>query len=148
VSSETAAETILDYPREVTDEAGFVHRLEPKPLGIGGQGVVFRTTERDLAVKLAADPFGRPVREGDLRDRLYRQLDQVRTLPLPELKIAQPLQLLARPYAGYVMRLLTDMKPACRLFLCHAKCFVSREGGEFRQGAQAAGRERGLGLLP
>lgn len=115
MSRQTAGETILDYPREVTDEAGFVHRLEPKPLGIGGQGAVFRTTERDLAVKFATDSLGRPVREGTLRDGLYRQLEQVRTLPLPELKIAQPLQLLARPYAGYVMRLLTDMKPLRKL---------------------------------
>lgn len=103
---------ILDYPGEVLDQAGYIHRLEPKPLGIGGQGVVFRTTERDLAVKLVIDPFGRPVRDADTRARLDRRLERVRTLPLPDLLIAQPLQLLSGPYAGYVMRLLTDMLPS------------------------------------
>lgn len=104
-------ETTVAFPREVIDQAGYVHHLEAKPIGAGGQGAVFRTTERDLAVKFVIDPHGRPVRDPGRRERLHRRLERVRTLPLPELMIAQPIRLLAPPYAGYVMQLLTDMVP-------------------------------------
>lgn len=111
MSGNNPVETILDYPREVIDRAGYVHRLEPKPLGVGGQGAVFRTTERDLAVKLVIDALGRPIRDPEQRAGLCRRLEHVQSLPLPNLMIAQPLQILATPHAGYVMRLLTDMEP-------------------------------------
>ncbi len=111
MSGRKADGTGLDYPREVTDQEGYVHRLEPRPIGVGGQGAVFRTTERDLAVKLVIDALGRPVRDPGQRERLHRQFERVQTLPFPALAIAQPLHLLARPHAGYVMRLLTDMSP-------------------------------------
>lgn len=101
----------IGLPREVVDAVGYVHRLDAKPIGQGGQGIVFRTRDQHIAVKMLTDNLGRPLQNPEARERLSRQLEDFRLLPLPDLHIATPVAMLAPPLVGYVMRLLTDMVP-------------------------------------
>jgi serine/threonine protein kinase len=122
-----------DFPSTVVDEDGNVHHLLKRPLGRGGQGVVLRTRSPHIAVKLlGAVPEPKPEKDArsaqklwnqltnakgmtlDVDDKkqtaLRRRLEDVRTLPLPRLHLAQPLSML-RDHVGYTMRLLTGMVP-------------------------------------
>ena len=76
-------------------------------LGRGGQGVVFRTRDSDVAVKLALDGNGQPV----THERYVERLRRVRALPVPTgLNVSAPMAVLQET-AGYAMRLLHDMVP-------------------------------------
>lgn len=89
----------------VIDQYGNVHRLTTE-LARGGQGVVFRTTDADLAVKV-------PLSNGriDRGRNLAETLRAVRRLPMPpEPRVSMPLSIL-RDEPGYVMRLLAEMVP-------------------------------------
>lgn len=88
------------------DEFHNVHERGTE-LGRGGQGVVFRTRDPDIAVKLALDGDGRPITHAGYVEKLRR----VRTLPVPAgLHLAAPMAVLQET-AGYAMRLLDDMEP-------------------------------------
>ncbi len=91
---------------EFVDEYFHVHERGTE-LGRGGQGVVFRTRDPDVAIKLALDGNGQPV-----DPRAYvEQLRRVRALPVPfGLQLSAPLAVLTGT-AGYAMRLLRDMVP-------------------------------------
>lgn len=125
---------MTDYPKDVVDEHGNVHVLD-KVLGEGGQGVVLATNNPDIAVKLISGGvqptseqrgtllerlthgFGGHLVTGDAaRNKLRSRLEAVRTLPLPDLHLAQPLAML-RGHVGYTMRLLRDMVPMRTLIL-------------------------------
>jgi len=88
------------------DEFGNIHE-QAAELGRGGQGVVFRTRDPDVAIKLVLDANGLPMEPGSLRERLRA----VRLLPVPQnLHLSMPAAIL-RDKAGYAMRLLNDMVP-------------------------------------
>lgn len=92
--------------RELVDEYGNIH-YPAAELARGGQGVVFRTTDADLAIKQPLDASGNPDKNANLRDRFHN----IRLLPLPSrIRISLPLAIL-RDEPGYVMRLLNGMKP-------------------------------------
>jgi serine/threonine protein kinase len=101
--------------REVLDMSGNRHRLTEE-LGQGGQGAVYRTANREIAVKLLLDDRGEPLRsDGSSREaELRRSIERVMTLPLPARGIASPLAPL-RDAVGYTMRLLDGMVPLGRL---------------------------------
>ena len=123
------------YPKDVVDERGDVHVLK-EMLGEGGQGIVFATTNPDIAVKLIAggsEPAserrrtlldrltcgsGAPLKKGDAaRNDLRTRLETIRILPHPDdLHLAEPLAML-RGHVGYTMRLLRDMVPIRTLIL-------------------------------
>ena len=87
------------------DEYGNRH-YRGKELASGGQGVVFRTGDADLAIKQPRDAAGMPDITANLRERFQR----IRTLPLPpRISVSLPLAIL-RDEPGYVMRLLSGMK--------------------------------------
>lgn len=94
-------------PRKpLVDEYGNLHRLADE-LARGGQGVVFRTKDADLAIKQPLNASGEPEKNANLRDRFQ----DIRLLPLPpRVPISLPLALL-RDEPGYVMRLLNRMQP-------------------------------------
>ncbi|SDX01729.1 protein kinase domain-containing protein [Thiocapsa roseopersicina] len=100
------------FPKTVLDEDGNRHDLIGDPLGRGGQGVVLRTRNAHIAVKLVTGPSGMPVSAGGEAGHtaLRRRLEDVRLLPLTDMHLAQPLALL-RDQVGYTMRLLGDMVP-------------------------------------
>jgi len=98
-----------DSPRPespLVDEYDNIHFLSDK-LARGGQGVVFRTKDADLAIKQPLDSLGNPDKASNLRERF----NSIRLLPLPSrIPISLPLASL-RDEPGYVMRLLNGMKP-------------------------------------
>lgn len=98
--------------KPLVDEYGNFHYLADE-LARGGQGVVFRTTDVDLAIKQPLDASGNPDKNVNLRDRFQH----IRLLPLPSrIPISLPLAIL-RDKPGYVMRLLNGMKPFKGFFL-------------------------------
>lgn len=98
------------------DEYQNVH-IQDKVLGQGGQGVVFRTKDPDLAIKLVTDESGIPVTDEKSVEWYSKRFKRVRLLPLPEnLNISVPAALLQNN-AGYVMQLLSEMVPFSHFWL-------------------------------
>ena len=89
---------------EVFDIHGIRYRLK-REIDRGGQGVVYEVEGGKLAIKLIFDS------RSASRERLQNQLISVKRLPLRELAIARPVEMLRPPHLGYVMELLTDMVP-------------------------------------
>ncbi len=101
---------------EYVDEYQNVH-IQDKVLGQGGQGVVFRTKDPDLAIKLVTDESGTPITDEESVKRYSKRFKRVRLLPLPEnLNISVPVTLLQNN-AGYVMQLLSEMVPFSHFWL-------------------------------
>ena len=93
-------------PRVLVDEYGNFHHISNE-LARGGQGVVYRTKDADVAVKQPLDAFGQPDKNANLRERFQH----IRLLPMPpRIPVSLPLAIL-RDEPGYVMRLLNDMRP-------------------------------------
>ena len=91
-------------PITLSDEYGNLHYLAEE-LARGGQGVVYRTRDADLAIKQPLDASGQPDKAANLRDRFQR----IRVLPIPpSIPVSLPLAIL-RDEPGYVMRLLNGM---------------------------------------
>ena len=79
----------------------------------GGQGVVYRTADADLAIKQPVGPNGRPIKGGDLQPVFER----IRCLPLPKnLPVSLPVSIL-RSEPGYVMTLLNEMRPFTSFYI-------------------------------
>lgn len=96
----------------VIDENGYKHYLE-EVLGGGGQGVTWKTKDPNILVKMKVHPStGEPIVDEEEYEKFKKELDEVRILDLPEdIHIAKPVSLLKKPYCGYTMQLLRDMKP-------------------------------------
>lgn len=78
-----------------------------KELSRGGQGVVYRTDDKDIAVKIPLGPNGEPDFSQSNSDSFYR----VRSLPVrTDLHIALPISVLKNS-PGYAMKLLNEMEP-------------------------------------
>ena len=96
----------IQAPKSLPDEYDNLHYLADE-IARGGQGVVFRTKDADLAIKQPLDASGRPDKSANLRDRFQN----IRLLPVPSrIPVSLPLAIL-RDEPGYVMRLLNGMKP-------------------------------------
>jgi len=95
-----------EWTPPLCDEYGNHHALADE-LARGGQGVVFRTKDADLAIKQPLNPQGEP----DTNINLRHRFQNIRLLPLPpRIPLSLPLAIL-RDQPGYVMRLLNDMTP-------------------------------------
>lgn len=95
----------------VVDENGQKHQLTEK-LGQGGQGAVWKTSDPNIVVKMKIDSVtGEPVIDEAEYEKYKAGLDEVRTLDLPEgIHVAKVASVLQRPYCGYTMRMLSNMK--------------------------------------
>jgi serine/threonine protein kinase len=101
---------------QYVDEYQNVH-IQDKVLGQGGQGMVFRTKDPDLAIKLVTDESGTPVTDEVSVEKYSKRFKSVRLMPLPErLNISVPAALLQNN-AGYVMQLLSEMVPFSHFWL-------------------------------
>lgn len=97
---------VFQTQKQLSDEYGNQHYLADE-LARGGQGVVFRTKDADLAIKQPLDASGQPDKNTNLRNRFQ----YIRLLPMPpRVPVSLPLAIL-RDEPGYVMRLLSGMKP-------------------------------------
>lgn len=82
----------------VIDQNGVRYELT-KLLGRGGQGEVYAVKGGRLAVKIMSGC------NQYQRDRLRNQLTHVRRLPLSDLALAKPIEMLRPPHTGYVIKL-------------------------------------------
>ena len=96
----------------VIDENGYKHYLE-EVLGGGGQGVTWKTKDPNILIKMKVNSCtGEPIVDDAEYEKFKKELDEVRILDIPaDIHIAKPVSLLKKPYCGYTMRLLNDMKP-------------------------------------
>lgn len=80
-------------------------------IGVGGQGMVLRTRDSDIALKILCDrTTGAPLSDPAALAAAQARLQRLRVLPLPPgLALAGPVAAL-RDQAGYVMRLLDGMR--------------------------------------
>jgi DNA-binding helix-hairpin-helix protein with protein kinase domain len=141
---------LSDELKEVVDARGARYRLG-RLLGTGGQGSVHEVAGGRLAVKLFGD------RSPSRREQLRRQLLQVKLLPLSELPVARPLEMLQPPVLGYVMELITGMMPLERLMVPPSSVDIAEwylQGGGLRRRlrllarlSELLARLHGLGLV-
>ena len=95
----------------VVDENGQKHQLTEK-LGQGGQGAVWKTSDPNIIVKMKIDSVTGELVIDDAEYEKYKAgLDEVRTLDLPKgIHVAKVASVLQKPYCGYTMRMLSNMK--------------------------------------
>ncbi len=92
----------MSVEKYVIDNNGVKYELAEK-LGSGGQGSVYAVKGGKLAVKIV-------YAKGEVRrENLRNQLSSVRRLPLKDLSLAKPLEMLRPPHTGYVMELVSGM---------------------------------------
>lgn len=96
----------------VTDENGQKHYLQEK-IGQGGQGAVWKTADPNVIIKMKVNPVtGESIVDEKEYDKYRAELDEVRILDWPKgVNIAKVASILQKPYCGYTMRMLGDMKP-------------------------------------
>lgn len=102
---------------EYVDEYQNVHILGDQLAPPGGQGIVYRTKDPDLAIKLVIDSKGNPVTDKKSVEKYSKRFKRVRLLPIPmDMNIALPAVVLENK-AGYVMQLLSEMVPFSHFWL-------------------------------
>lgn len=96
-------------PKWVKDQLSQRHKLI-KELGKGGQGIVYRTSDPELLVKIPLKN-GKEITDKEGVKHFQEQFERLYLLPLTEaMHITKPLYLLAEQ-AGYVMQMMQDMQP-------------------------------------
>lgn len=96
-------------PRWVKDQLSQRHKLTKK-LGQGGQGIVYRTSDPELLVKMPLKDNKEITDKAEVKN-FQVQLERLYLLPLTEaMHITKPLYLLEEQ-AGYVMQMMQDMQP-------------------------------------
>ena len=94
--------------REVVDQNGNVFVVASE-LSRGGQGVVFRTADGDIALKQPIAPATGQI--AGSAEEFARKVENIRLLPMPEgIPVTLPLSTL-REEPGYAMKLLSGMSP-------------------------------------
>lgn len=101
----------LNLPSKVEDIYGNVIYLEGKPIGQGGQGIVCRTKDKNIALKFLVKN-GTIIENEDIYERYKNRINDVSILKLEEdINICRPEIILKKPMCGYVMKLLNDLTP-------------------------------------
>jgi eukaryotic-like serine/threonine-protein kinase len=126
---------IADNIQTVADVNGTIYELEVLAGGEGGQGVVYLVRGGKLAVKLLKNT------SSENRESLRVKLEEVRRLPLEDLLLAKPLQMLAKPRVGYVMELFTEMESLSKLI------FPGKNKNPLEYYIQTGGLKRRLRIL-
>lgn len=90
------------------DEFGYSHTTTTI-LGQGGQGVVYRMEDVDLALKLSLKNGQRLTNINDIK-KARRDFNKLKYLPLDGLKLSTPIAILSNE-TGYIMPLMSDMMP-------------------------------------
>ena len=93
----------------VKDQLSQWHKLT-KELGKGGQGIVYRTSDPELLVKMPLKNHKEITDKAEVK-YFQEQLERLYLLPLTNtMHITRPLYLLEEQ-AGYVMQMMQDMQP-------------------------------------
>ncbi|MGN8980490.1 MULTISPECIES: protein kinase domain-containing protein [unclassified Collinsella] len=138
------AESFLSRTGEIRiDEFGNVFSLRNE-LSRGGQGVVYRTKDPDLAIKQPIDPT---TGEVDLNSNMRNVFRGVRCLPIPkDARVALPLSIL-RDEPGYVMRLLRGMRSFDSAFYLKGDAKEAIRDADMPGWLQGADRELAISLI-
>ena len=102
--------------RSFIDEHHYTHQIKDK-LGRGAQGIVYRTSDPDIALKLATiKDTERPIiDEKDIKN-YQTKIQSIRLLPISdEINITKPMAMLESA-PGYVMHLLDQMQPITNMW--------------------------------
>lgn len=92
--------------QQFEDIYGYTHNTTSE-ISRGGQGIVFRTENPNMAVKVALNSLGNGFSEDSSDNEAFESL---RLLPIPsKINLTLP-QATLRKYSGYVMTLLDDME--------------------------------------
>ena len=103
------------YPDKFTDEFDVSHKRASK-LGQGGQGIVLRSQDPDIAIKLVTNDQQELLVDLSKVQAYHRKFKELRRLPLPQdIEVCKPMAKL-KNHAGYVMRLLATMKAVDQLW--------------------------------
>lgn len=95
--------------KKFVDEFKNIHYISDE-LGRGGQGIVYKTRDSDVAIKIALENELEITDENKIK-LFHKKVRNIIYKPLPlDIQIAKPLALLDNK-AGYVMRLLGNMQP-------------------------------------
>lgn len=98
--------------QQFEDIFGYKH-ITASEIARGGQGVVFRTQNPNIAIKIELDPSGTEFSKDVLQNE---RLDEIRLLPISrKINLTLP-QATLKDYAGYVMTLLDDMDSFEKVF--------------------------------
>ncbi len=96
--------------KKVRDQLSQWHELT-KELGRGGQGVVYRTSDPELLIKMPLKD-GNEITDASEVEAFQQKFERLYLLPLTEaMHITKPLYLLDTQQAGYVMQMMEDMQP-------------------------------------
>ena len=96
-------------PTRVKDQLSQRHLLKDV-LGRGGQGIVYKTSDPELLVKMPLKN-GKEITDKSEIKSFQNDIDRLYSLPLDSsIHITKPLYLLD-DYAGYVMQMMRDMQP-------------------------------------
>ena len=100
--------TLQPKKRIVIDSHGHAYELTGK-LGEGGQGVVCKTTNQNVLVKICTHNDER------LREEWINHIRWLMRQPLENLTIARPVAIIEKPRLGYVMELMDGLAPISHL---------------------------------
>jgi len=122
----------------VTDQHGHTYELTGR-VGEGGQGIVFRTNNPNVLVKVARK--GSDEKVGLWVSRIQRLMRQ----PLEGLPIAHPVALIEHPQPGYVMEMMDGLMPMSTLMQTASDALVA--GGDVTGYIETGGLRRRLRIL-
>jgi len=129
----------MNQGSKVTDQYHQQHEIRAE-LGRGGQGIVYTTSDPDIAIKLVLTNDGEPYTDKDYIHGYQEQLNNLLTLPVnQDINLARPICKL-KDHAGYVMQLLRDMKPIEDFFAIPSKDLEKRKYPQWLDGFVKCGR--------
>ena len=96
--------------KTIKDTNGIVYNID-SILGQGGQGMVCKTKDSHIAIKFVMKN-DEPYTDEAFYDKYKDRIDDVIIMNIDnDVNICKPIMMLEKPYCGYVMHLLSDLKP-------------------------------------